>query len=335
MNPFAQPKKRIRQEIEVEKSHLPETLVVQLVSEEGVEAGPPIDVPKSVTKELLEEIVNRILDNEEKIPYLCYADDEEIKTSLEKAIAHKKIDTEKRLQIVFQPQAIFKVRAVTRCTSSMPGHGEAVVSINFSPDGSQLASGSGDTTVRLWDLNTETPLYTLSGHKQWVLCVAWSPDGKKLASACKAGVIIVWDPETGHQLGKSLVGHKKWINGLSWEPYHQNPECRRIASAGTDGDIRIWDTVLGQCLFVIGGHSGSVTSVKWGGNGLIFSSSKDRTAKMWKASDGTLCKTFSGHAHWVNSIALNTDYVLRTGPYHPVTDKKLKYSEIPRKFCFL
>ena len=54
----------------------------------------------------------------------------------------------------------------------------------------QLASGSGDTTVRFWDLTTETPLHTCKGHKNWVLCVAWSPDGQKLASACKNSHVI-------------------------------------------------------------------------------------------------------------------------------------------------
>ena len=42
----------------------------------------------------------------------------------------------------------------------MPGHAEAVLSVNFSPDGKRLASGSGDTTVRFWDLGTQLPAHT-------------------------------------------------------------------------------------------------------------------------------------------------------------------------------
>lgn len=48
---------------------------------------------------------------------------------------------------------------------SIEGHAEAVLSVSFSPDGRHLASGSGDTTVRLWDLNTQTPMYTCTGNK--------------------------------------------------------------------------------------------------------------------------------------------------------------------------
>ena len=52
--------------------------------------------------------------------------------TLEKLNHH---DTEKVLQIVYQPQAKFKVKAVTRCSSSMPGHSESVIAVGFSPDG--------------------------------------------------------------------------------------------------------------------------------------------------------------------------------------------------------
>ena len=70
------------------------------------------------------------------------------------------VSVEAALRIVYQPQAVFRVRPVSRCTSSMPGHAEAVLSVNFSPDGRHLASGSGDTTVRFWDLGTQLPAHT-------------------------------------------------------------------------------------------------------------------------------------------------------------------------------
>lgn len=53
----------------------------------------------------------------------------------------------------------------------------------------QLASGSGDTTVRFWDVTTETALHTCRGHSAWIMFIAWSLDGRKLASGCKKGQV--------------------------------------------------------------------------------------------------------------------------------------------------
>ncbi|XP_029717781.1 protein Notchless [Aedes albopictus] len=302
------------------------TIQARFVSDVGVEAGPPLDLPVNVTKQQLELILNALLKNEEQTPYLFFINDDEVRDSIQQTLGTKQLDVENVLDIVYQPQAVFRVRPVTRCTSSMPGHAEAIVSLSFSPNSLHLASGSGDTTLRLWDLTTETPHFTCTGHRNWVLSVAWSPDSLKVASADKAGEIRVWCPDTGKLLGRPLVGHKKWVSCLSWEPYHKNPECRYLASAGNDNDVRIWDVVLGTCTKTIAGHTAPVTAVRWGGSGLLYTSSRDRTIKMWRAEDGVLCKTFTGHAHWVNNLALNTDYVLRTGPFHPVMDRSKSYS---------
>jgi len=101
------------------------------------------------------------------------------------------------LPLTFRPEAMFKIRPVTRASSTLEGHSEAILACSFSPDGSKLASASGDTTVRLWDLNTESPGATLEGHKGWVLFVAFSPDGKTLASGGMDNNILIWDAETG------------------------------------------------------------------------------------------------------------------------------------------
>lgn len=62
--------------------------------------------------------------------------------------------------------------------------------------------------------------------------------------------------------------------------YFRNPECRKLASSSKDGDVRIWDTVTGVTILSLTGHSKAVTSVKWGGTGLIYTSSQDRTIKV-------------------------------------------------------
>ena len=59
----------------------------------------------------------------------------------------------------------------------------------------------------------------------------------------------------------------------------------RFASSGKDGSIRIWDVVMGQCLRILTSHTQSVTCLKWGGCGLIYSGSQDRSVKVWRAED--------------------------------------------------
>ncbi|EEZ97691.1 notchless [Tribolium castaneum] len=291
-------------------------------SDSGEITGDIIDLPLSCTVSQLTEICNALLETTNS--YIFYANDTEITHSLEKTLNLSDLNTETVIDILYQQQAVFRVRPVTRCTSSMPGHAEAVISVSFSPDGRHLASGSGDTTVRFWDVDTQTPFKTCKGHTNWVLCIAWAPNGRKLASACKDGKVVVWNPENGAQIGKTLIGHKSWVTALSWEPYHQNAECRFLASASKDCDVRIWDTVLCSCTRVISGHLKSVTVVKWGGLGLLYTASQDRTVKVWRAKDGVLCRTLEGHGHWVNTLALNTDYILKLGAFDPVKDTQIQ-----------
>lgn len=59
---------------------------------------------------------------EENIPYSFFVEEKEITDTLEMVMEKANVETEKVVQIVYQPQAIFRVRSVNRCTSSMPGN---------------------------------------------------------------------------------------------------------------------------------------------------------------------------------------------------------------------
>ncbi|MDE2827370.1 MAG: hypothetical protein OXL40_08695 [Bacteroidota bacterium] len=77
------------------------------------------------------------------------------------------------------------------------GHASSVNSVVFSPDGTQLVSGSYDDTIRLWDVATGQEVRRFEGHRDWVNSVVFSPDGAQLASGSDDDTIRLWDVATG------------------------------------------------------------------------------------------------------------------------------------------
>ncbi|KAF9459295.1 WD-repeat protein [Collybia nuda] len=312
-------------------------IVVQFVSEEdGRSLAPAVNLPASVSREQLEVLLNKLSSEEEDpVPFSFHVslpEDRDTKPGAPTRIVISKslqddvlthpsgaFTPEDVLVVHCSPQSVFRVRPATRCSSTLSGHTSPILCASFSPTGNLLATGSGDTTARLWDLNTETPSHTLQGHIGWVLCVEWEAMERKLATGGHDGHVRLWEPKTGKPIGDALKGHSKWITSLSWEPIHLNPSSPRVASSSKDGTVRVWSTLTRRTEYTLGGHSASVNVVKWGGaggpKGVLYTASSDRTVRIWDAEAGRPMHTLKDHAHWVTTLALNTDFVLRTGPF--------------------
>ena len=152
----------------------------------------------------------------------------------------------------------------------LKGHTDAVRSVAFNPNGSTLASGSGDGTIRLWDATTGQHHYTLTGHTSEVRSVAFNPDGRTLASGSGGGTISLWDATTGQHLNaittQDVFGHGELVNSVAF-----SPDGRTLASAVKSflsGIVHLWDANTGQHLRKIrGGGAGGFGSIAFSPNG--------------------------------------------------------------------
>jgi WD40 repeat protein len=82
----------------------------------------------------------------------------------------------------------------------LPDHVFRVNDVEYSPDGSLLASASNDTGVGLWRAADGVLLRMLHEHRMQATAVAFSPDGLRLASASQDGEIFLWD--VAEELGR-------------------------------------------------------------------------------------------------------------------------------------
>lgn len=168
----------------------------------------------------------------------------------------------------------------TASLAVLDGHTANVQSVAISSDGRRVVSGSDDTTIRVWDVESQKLLQTLNGHtraveglvygpgdawiasagadgglKVWSLegelltsvevtrtrfkSVAASADGRWLATGDVGGHVRIWDRETLQEL-TAVAAHRNTVFGVAF-----NPEGTRLASAGFDRTLFVWDVVVG------------------------------------------------------------------------------------------
>ncbi|CAE6440407.1 unnamed protein product [Rhizoctonia solani] len=162
--------------------------------------------------------------------------------------------------------------------------GSAVESVAYSPDGTQVAAGCKDNTIRILNAHGGTPLFgPLQGHTGFVYSVAFSPDGKFVASGSADRTILIWNAYNGQQVAGPFTGHTNEVSSVSF-----SPDGRRIVSGSWDNTIRLTNIHHGVITQgPLKGHSDWVCDVVFSPDGaLIASASNDRSVRLWNSCNG-------------------------------------------------
>jgi WD40 repeat protein len=165
---------------------------------------------------------------------------------------------------------------------SIQAHTSAVTALTFSPDGRFLVSGSNNSTIKLWDLESaaEQPVFVINhAHLSQVLSIAISSQTQTIVSSGADRTIKLWNLRNGEKESPHILkGHAGQVYCIG-----MSPDGSTIASASADFTVKLWDIQSGKLLQTLIGHLGEVRSVVFSPDGsLIASGGDDLEIKLWR-----------------------------------------------------
>ena len=161
------------------------------------------------------------------------------------------------------------------------GHQDVESCIVISPDSKFFASGSYDTSIKLWHADTCEAKYTLQGHEGPVLCLDFIAEGSMLISGSTDKTVKLWDlnAPTGLRLLRTFSRQSGSICSVK-----ASPDNKTIATASYNSPVIIWDIHTGEQLQTLRDNKLCIRCLIWLDSKLIASGGADGTISIQEAS---------------------------------------------------
>jgi WD40 repeat protein len=177
----------------------------------------------------------------------------------------------------------------------LDGHAVRVNAVAIAPDGTWLASGGADRSVRIWDPVTGQGT-VLAGHADVVTAVAIAPDSTWLASAGFDGSVRIWDVATGEQRAALTVPTVPGAGAAHMTEVAIAPDGTWLASTEIGGTVRIWDPATGSQRAALASPTGVTGPVAIAPDSTWLATvGRSGTVRIWDAATGGQRAVLTGH----------------------------------------
>jgi len=205
----------------------------------------------------------------------------------------------------------------------LKGHTDTIAAVAVSPDGTLIATGSFDKSVRLWDAATGKELRVYGGdkgHTAQVLSVAFSLQGDQLVSGGADNKALVWDVPTPNPV-------KTFAAAAALKAVVVSPDGVTFAVGGADGTIKLYPKGEEKGAVELKGHTGPVIGLGFSvNNGFLVSAGADKTVRFWTPADGKAVASYLTGTADLTGFAVNTANAL---PYTAGADGLVRVWQAP------
>jgi WD40 repeat protein len=180
--------------------------------------------------------------------------------------------------------------------------GRDISTLAFCSDG-QLAVGSEDGRIELWNWRTRMRVKEFDGHQKRICDMAFAPKQGYIASGSEDGTVMVWDANTGEQHW-ALPPQRSVVQAVAF-----SPDGKTLATGSHDHLVRLWNIESRVAISELQGHTSGVLSLAYSPDGqYLASSSWDHTICVWEPNDPQeRPSVLQDHSMWVSSVWFSSD----------------------------